>query len=335
MGAIFSSCDSEPVATGSDELQFGVSEVTRASATDASNITVSPFIVFGDMHPTSSPSFLTSILDGTVVSHVDGSWVYSGTQYWFPDHEHSFVAVHPASVITGGNYQYSDSRLSFSYDYPQDFRQAADILVATHRRIYEEKPKKKTYPVSFRFHHLLSRIQPEVKILDPSILKCQVVITGITFKDYSSSATYNVTPAPLVGNSIQTDDGGSDQGWVITGTSDLKFSFPEEGPGLLNKVIPDNAFHKILADDDALLLLPKSTPTVMEMTYKVYEPSESNPDVYNLIDEQTVSQTIPTGFQAGMSYTLSLTMIRGQIQFKVEIREWGAGSTTDATVPRK
>ncbi len=316
-------------------MTFAVGDVSRASTTDASTITKSPFAVFGDMHPEDG-SLLTVTHDGTLVSYTDGAWSYSGTQYWFPKHEHSFVAVHPASVITGpGTYQYNNSQLSFTYNYPSDFRQAADILLATHRRWYDLNSSYKAFPVFFRFHHLLSRIRFQVTVKDSGVEQCYLVITGITFKDITTSATYTVSPAPIPANSTQTDDGGSDEGWTFTGTSDLNISFPEEGSDLLNKVPGDSQPHMILADNDPLLVLPTTTPTSLEITYKMYVPSTQNPGDYDLKEERTVIQTVPIGFAPGKNYLLSLSMVRGIILFNVSVTEWEEGTTTDTSVPRK
>ncbi len=327
--ALCPSCSSEPEPASSAAMEFAVGDVSRASLTDASNIAEASFAVFGDMHLTSS-SLLTVTHNGTIVTYAGGSWNYSDTQYWMPQHEHSFVAIHPASDLAGADdITYTDSRLSFTYTSPEDVRQANDLLAATHRRVYNLNTDRSVFPVQFRFHHILSRLEPVVTVKDPDGDKCYLVITDILLKDITTSATYTISPAPLADNSEMTDD-GSDEGWSATASSDRRISFPETGENLLNRVPADAKPHHILAENEAILLLPKSTPTEIEISYKKYDSSTND-----VIDEQTVRQTIPVGWKAGKSYVLSLTMTRGMVQFSIEVAEWTDGDTTGATVPRK
>lgn len=325
------SCQSEPAPNGSEEIHFAVGDVSRATSTDISTMTEAPFAVFSDMY---SPTFssLTVIHDCTPVNYVKGSWQYTGTQYWFPQHEHSFVAVHPASVVAAaGNPQYNNSRLSFSYTYPQDYRSATDILVSTYRRYYDENPDRKVLPVSFRFHHILSQLEPVVTLTDPSHEPETVVITRMVFKNVNTSGNYTVAPASLLANRTQTDD-SADEGWSFTekDRGDVTITFAETGSNLPNRVTPDETPHPILADNDHLMLLPvaKGNPVELVITYKHYSGSEDP-------EETTVKETFTQGWEAGKRYVLSLSMIRGAMQFSIEMKDWEDTEPIDTQVPRR
>ncbi|MDE6008231.1 MAG: hypothetical protein K2G90_03385, partial [Muribaculaceae bacterium] len=123
-------------------MKFDISAVSRSAVTTAGNITRSPFALFGDRIPTAFagiPSAEKSIIYfNTPVSFSNSAWTTPEPQFWYDKHEHSFVAIHPASVISASdaNIQYLNNQLSFSYTLPSDHTQISDIMVATHRRRY-------------------------------------------------------------------------------------------------------------------------------------------------------------------------------------------------------
>lgn len=76
-------------------MVFSVGPESRASAAD--NLKLSPFSVFADrkFSAIEEPMIIMSKLPVTY-NQTAALWEYEGaTQYWFPRHEHSFVAVYP------------------------------------------------------------------------------------------------------------------------------------------------------------------------------------------------------------------------------------------------
>ena len=205
VGIALASCSSteESDAVVSCEVSFDVGSITRASLTTSSNITAKPFAVYGDMlhrDLIAKNSRRTIVFNGAQVSHNGTNWVYTNSdkQYWFPYHEHSFVAIHPASVLSqsDANTNYAKSQLSFTYTLPANPDDATDILMATHRRYYSTLEEETSGIVSFRFAHMLSLINIElafddnVRSNDYYILMHNSELSGVKTK-----AEINIIPA--------------------------------------------------------------------------------------------------------------------------------------------
>lgn len=322
--ALCASCgsDSDPVMAGTDEMVFTIGNVSRTSVTDQSNITQSPFAVYGDMilKENSKSHPLSIILNGTTVTYSDGAWNYPSTQYWMPKHEHSFVAVHPAGATALSDLQYQNSQLTFTYNQPSNYQEASDLLTATHRRYYDGG---KTNDVRFRFSHILSRFGVEVTYTDPSISQdAKLIIKSITFKDIPAEATYNIAPAPLLGSNNQHDD--YTDGWDITKKGDLEIIFSDDEAIAIPN---DNKEHKIFSDNEPVLLLPNQDLEIQSQIILSYMISDED-------RVENASLPLPKWEQA-KSYTLSLKLIKGKINFSFTVADWATGDNTDTTVPRR
>ena len=164
------SSDSPDIAPGENhqEMKFVTTEVARAF-TSGINYAGSRFALFGDMkYSTYGPSV---IFHNKEVEYNGIAWTYEGTQYWHPEHEHSFVAVYPSKALKdAGDPQYEASMLSFTYTIPTaddktiDKEGVLDLLVATHRRQYSNGDSN---PVSLR--------QSLIHISDPTRLRRKAI----------------------------------------------------------------------------------------------------------------------------------------------------------------
>ncbi len=330
-------CESQrpEIHTPYGAMEFEVAELSRASVTTSQNITASPFAVYGDMTFNANQS-RTVIFNGSEVSFsgTANKWQYSDTQYWFPNHEHSFVAVHPypdaanAPCLSDIRYN-SDSQLKFKYTYPTgNYKDAADVLAATHRRSYSGSGN--VPPVRFSFAHILSNINIQVIYYNPSFDAVPLTVRGISFRNIPVEACYSVAPAKLSGNAMTYDyvtDPESYEGWTITKRGDLDIKFPDTGDDS-RLIPPDYAPHQLFSGSDALLLLPNpETPTEMTISYTNYTGSERH--------DNTDTLSIPISWRPGYNYTLSFSVIHDKLLFSYEVEEWKFEEPTTTTVPRK
>lgn len=203
-----------PEVSEGAELSFAVSDVSRA----AEEFPYKSFAVYGDMKfPVDGNTAPTVTFNKTLVEYKDNSWTYVGTQYWFPSHEHSFVAITPVSVLdaAGAAPGYSNSGLTFTYTLPTtggflNKDGATDILAATHRRLYNKvyvpDPNNIPDPVILKFQHILSRVNISLTLEDEAVKKTEFVrIHKIEWSGIRTKATFNILPASRQSNT-QTDD---------------------------------------------------------------------------------------------------------------------------------
>ena len=255
---------------------------SRANITTNTSIKNTPFVVYGDMVPTASASTATPtvIFPGTPVtfSTADNAWQYDTPQYWFPNHTHSFVALHPATVVPD-EASYSNNTLSFSYtlpayseENPTAYRSTPDILVATHRRNYTPGDTP-TGAVTFNFAHILSRINftAEVKTDQTST----IFIDSFSIHNVHTSATYSITPAPILGSDSQTDD-------YVDGTWTDHNTIPDVGTQLLRfptvtsvNIEPANSRQFFRVDNNPLFIIPQEVPDDIEVRITYH--AENNP----------------------------------------------------------
>lgn len=306
------------------ELSFDVSNLTRASVTTSFD----KFAVYGDMKfPVNDNTVPTVIFNKTEVEYKNGSWSYDGTQYWFPKHEHSFVAVSPLSVLeTDNNPRYSDSQFSFTYSIPTtdggsevNKQELADIIAAAHRRIYDETVSPAA-TVKLKFFHIMSRINFLVKC-DGAADK--ITITEIEFEGINKTGTFTIIPASLLSDSGQTDD----YNLYLTG-----FDKGTLTAGIDVDVANDNEAHSIFPDDNALFMVPQpeNKGIIMKITYKY--------DTGTATEEQTLTaQEAIGGWESGKLYLYSLTVDTAskEISMTVSVKEWEHGADNDVCVPRK
>ncbi len=325
---LLAACDKQEPVIQQDHcaMQFDVAGITRAVSTSSQTITDSPFVVYGDMTFLENRS-RTVVFNGTEVSYDGSQWVYADTQYWFPNHEHSFVAVHPASSACLSDFRYSsDSNLQFTYTYPVgNYKDATDVLVNTHRRRYTAGTPE---PVCFTFNHILSNINIQFKYYDPDKGAVPMTLHSIVFKNIPVTADYGITPAPLAIGNMTSDyvkNPDSFDGWLIKERGDVTITFNGDN---VKSIAPDGKPVKLFSDSDALFLIPNpESPTRMVISYTINEDGTWF--------DKTETAVIPAKWEAGTNYTLSLSINRNEFKVSIEVSDWEDGDTTVPTVPRK
>ena len=282
LAGLTSSCsadDSEPLCAGSEELVFVTAEPSRAAVSTTANLTAKPFAVYGDVSPAADESHITQLMNGRQATYTSGKWTYGNTIYWFPNHIHSFVALHPIEAInskrTVADVKYSDGQLSFNYTHPADYKNASDLLIATHRRRYDQEPGKNVEPVSFKFEHILSVLDIQIKYYEElaySNGNNRIEITEIVLDGINVSGSYNVCPDNLTANNAR---GGTDahavSGWSNLTSGSRKFQ--GTAVGHINGVYEAtyNKFNAVFGNNDAIMVLPKAPGDVtLSMTFKLW-----------------------------------------------------------------
>lgn len=321
--------EQEPKTQGqSSAMEFDVAGLTRAQSTTAQTITQSPFAIFGDMAFLGSGSPLV-IFYGSDVTYDGSGWKYTDTQYWFPDHDHSFVAVHPARSESLSDFIYYENTLKFTYTYPlANYKEATDVLIATHRRNYtDDNPT----PVHFTFSHILSHFNIQVAYTNPNVDAIPLTVNEITFKYIPVEASYSVTPAKVSENSDMTYDYVNDPqsyyGWTTKRVDNLTIKFPTTGSDV-RTVAPDGNPQQLFSATDALMLLPNPNPsTDLVVSYTTYDDNGAHPSTERL--------SIPQSWRPGLSYTLLISFTNGKVEFRFEVAEWKATDPINTTVPRK
>ncbi len=328
---IFSCTSDEPDAPHSAvEILFDTALNSRATATQSNTLTSRSFALFGDMiynnligKQDSRPVILYNNTE--VKFSTTTSWQPSGDrQYWFPVHTHTFVALHPYGNSFVSDYNYLNSRLSFTYTQPQNYQDASDMLVAVHRRNYVEGP---TDAVHFRFDHILSNINIRVSYYNPNNGVRPLSVDHITFKNIPASATYSIAPAALAGNSSTYDYADNlslFEGLTINSRDDLKIEFSGDEA---RNIPPDNKPCELFSGDDALLLIPNpETSTEMTVSYTTYPGGKPH--------DESETLTIPVSLLPGRTYTLLLSVRDDKLKFSFDVAEWKVGGTTNTIVPR-
>ncbi len=315
------------------ELSFTTCGASRASVMSDINTKGARFAVCGDMieaGPGNSDRKRIVIFSNTEVEYDGSKWSYGETRYWFPGHEYSFVAIHPATLISGdgGDSQYSNSTLSFRYRIPTSDgelikrEELADIIAATHRRKYNDNGNLSTTPVRLNFFHTMSRIN---FLLNYEGQADKVTITKIELEGVAKTATFALVPAPLSAGGIQTDDyslswnGISDRGTLITD---------------INADVSNGETQQLCPDNDALFMIPQpdNNGIIMRISY-IYGCGDDP-------EEQTLTAQTPIGgWEAGKiySYSIALNIVEEDVNmnFNVNVTDWKEGASTDISVPRK
>lgn len=331
MGIVLVSCASteESDTIASCEVSFDVRSITRASLTTSSNITAKPFAVYGDMiHQdlVANNTKRSVVFNGAQVRHNGTNWEYAvgETQYWFPDHEHSFVALHPGTSFDGLDaLKYENSKLSFTYTLPENPDDATDILMATHRRQYTSREKEPSGTVSFRFAHMTSLVNLAITMNDETHTKKPdeyIEITNIKILGFKNKTTYSIAPASVTSGS-QTDDRTDE---LVNDESSVADYVIDLSNNPL-KIYYNKTAVKLFGDN-GLIMLPQSSPGYisMEITYK---------DIY----EGTIlelSAKLSPDWKMGKSYLYSSTITVDKVGVKwdtskmAEISNWTTTATT-------
>lgn len=315
VACLMSSCnsdmlDSEDVDMGT-ELSFDIKDLSRASVTREFN----QFAVYGDTKFKDYDP--TVVFDKTIVRYQNNKWSYDGTQYWFPKHLYSFVAIYPDAATGMTEPVYLNSQLSFTYTLPDDYKSAADLMVATHRRFYDTSSS--TSSVKLSFGHILSRINFLLKNDGAADI---VRVTKIELEGVNRTGSFSITPASLSSGSQQTDDyvfpqpGISDSGTI---TANIMVDVPE------TKQQP------LFPDDDALFLIPQpdNNGVIMHITYTMIEGDTDN-------GQLTLTASAPIGgWEPGKIYTYSMTVaeLTREISLTVSVKPWQTPKPTDVQVP--
>lgn len=298
------------------ELIFDVADQSRALATNVLSFNGSKFAIYGNMRFMDNDPIV--IFNKTPVTYNNGKWRYGEVQYWFPKHNHSFIAVHPADAGIS-DAKYSDSRLTFTYTLPDDFQSAQDLLVATHRRMYEEDTQSEAAPVTLKFWHILSRVNFNVKDEGAADL---VRVNKIVLEGINKRGTFSIIPAPVASGSKQTDD--YVYSWSnISKRGDLTANIQVE--------IPENDERPLFPDNNALLMIPQpdNNDVIMYITYTLID-AGSNDETLTLTAQAPIG-----GWEPGKeyNYTIAISEITKEISVTVNVKNWQTPNPFNITVP--
>lgn len=254
---LVSSCNSDTIddisLTKGSELSFNVSNVSNLSRSSVT-ASINEFDVYGDIKSMAGESSSPIILfDKKKVEFINDSWCYEGTQYWIPNYEHSFVAIHPETIFeTDNTPRYLNSQLSFEYSIPASGN-VADILAATHRRLYVNNGSDETFDnrIIFTFSHLLSLINIAPAFDDSSMSnEAYILFHKLELSGISTKAQFDILPASRLSGS-STYDMEVDINGQEYGNYTIEFPMPVK--------VENNAKNVSLFDDnDAIIMLPQT-----------------------------------------------------------------------------
>ena len=306
---LLASCSAEDpaVSESGPAMEFAAGTESRAD-----NPSFSRFNVFADMKlvPTQTPLI---VMENIPVSYnqATATWAYDGKYYWFPDYEHSFVAVTPESVLSADNStKYANSQLSFTYTLPSDAKKATDILAATHRRMYKAGAAD---PVLLRFGHIMSQINLAATFDDNLLSKDDYLkFLKLELSGFKTKATFNITPAPILTGARTDDSQYVVNGHEGDGKLTVEFANPE-------KVLNDKKSVRLFNNTDAIIMLPYSFEADSDAKIVLsYSLNDDNSSIKQL--------TIPLmnqKWELGMSYTYRFTIEhRGPRFHETTITDW-------------
>ena len=331
-----SSDDSEPSYAGAEELVFVTAKQTRAAVTTTANLTAKPFAIYGDISLANGERDLSVLMNGNQATYTSGKWNYGTTLYWFPNHIHSFVALHPIEAInstrTVTNVEYSDGGLSLNYTHPDNYKNASDLLVATHRRQYVHELGKRAEPVSFTFEHILSVLDIQIKYFEElaySNGNNRIEVTEIVLDGINVSGSYNVCPDDL----NETNASSGTDAHNISGWSNLtsgKRSFQGTADVHINGCYDSqyDVFKPVFKNNDAFIVLPKASGDVkLTMTFRLFVNGTYAAD-------HTLSTVLENAeWGAGQKITYRLQVKVGEIlQGGCTIEDWNSISGLTETI---
>lgn len=313
-GLLLVSCSSDEPVMSDCEMKFDISSVSRSAVTTASNITEKPFAIFGDVTPSQNDgdnSTPTIIYNNTPVTYVNSAWTTPGTRYWYQYHEHSFVAIHPASVLStaDADIKYTNSQLSFTYTVPSDYRQASDILFATHRRKYTFGATSAVY---LRFCHIMSLINIS-PALDNNIMGRDDYIRfhKLELSGFKTKATFRGTPGSL----YDTDQ---------TYNAMLEVHAQDtEGNMIIELTEPvtvknDRTHVSLFGDNDAVIMVPQMFLPSADARIIFYYTVNNDPAVKEISLPMT-NQVLESGKSYNFRFTINQS---GPLFEATEITDW-------------
>ncbi|MDE6283636.1 MAG: fimbrillin family protein [Muribaculaceae bacterium] len=322
---LMTSCTSdttaEPDAGAEVEVTFVTADPSRAVALSGINTEGSTFAIYGDMKFMNSDRPV-NVFGGNAVTYRSGKWTYEDTQYWFPQHEHSFIAMHPAGATGLSETEYSNSQLSFTYTLPDNFEDARDLLVATHRRMYSGMSSSAN-PVMLRFWHIMSRINFMMNCYEPA----DKISVSIELQGVNKTGTFSIIPAPLSSGGEQTND------YIFSWTDLLNNGTFSIDVTDIDTNEEGEAGTSLFPDNNALFMIPQpdNKDIIMKITCTLYDADAEPVDQFG-------SEMPIAGWKAGKMYTYSLTVqpsIKDIYIDHVNVKEWKSGSDNNIDVPRK
>ena len=287
---VIGSCSSEsPDGQSEDtqEVEFTTGSGSRSAVTTTSNLTGKAFAVYGDMKPIDATADASSTIvfnkEQVAFQSNSKSWKYGRSIYWFPSHQHSFVALHPFEAIgttvagktTVTNVRYQDGTLSFSYTHPDDYKNASDVLVATHRRDYVPELGKKADPVNFTFEHTMAVLDIVAKYTEPLVYGNQnnrIEIQEVILENINVSGNYSIRPDDLTEGKDRTSTHDTTGKWTDLKSGSRSFKGTSYN-GLVNTenrtdVIP---YRRLYSNSDEFIVLPKEKGDVkMTVRFDLY-----------------------------------------------------------------
>jgi len=228
------------------------------------------------------------VFDAEKVTNGGGNlWSYDGTQYWIAGKTYDFYAVYPTDV----NAQVSrNGTITIKdFDASQTGADAVDLMTASATGMNGDSPQM----VGLRFGHLLSRVNIMVQAEGSDAQISQARLSGIkTTGDYDSS--------------------NSSASWILDGTMS-SFDLPSGGNYTATSV-PSN----LLGD----MLVPPQPVSgfILSVDYSFAGTSAATKEI-------TLPADVVSQWEAGQSYTYTLTLSSNYISFGIPVvNEWREAS---------
>lgn len=246
------------------------------------------FSVWGWYADDAAGTNFRQVFDAEKVTNGGGNlWSYDGTQYWIAGKTYDFYAVYPTDV----NAQVSQKGTITieNFDASQTGADAVDLMTASATGMNGDSPQM----VGLRFGHLLSRVNIMVQAEGSDAQISQARLSGIkTTGDYDSS--------------------NSSASWILDGTTS-SFDLPSGGNYTATSV-PSN----LLGD---MLVPPQPVRGfILSVAYSFAGTSAATKEI-------TLPADVVSQWEAGQSYTYTLTLSSNYISFGIPVvNEWGEAS---------
>lgn len=246
------------------------------------------FSVWGWYADDAAGTNFRQVFDAEKVTNGGGnSWSYDGTQYWIAGKTYDFYAVYPTTVTATVS---SDGTITIeNFDASQTGADAVDLMTASATGMNGDSPQM----VGLRFGHLLSRVNIMVQAEGSDAQISQARLSGIKTKgDYDSS--------------------NSSASWILDGTTS-SFDLPSGGNYTATSV-PSN----LLGD---MLVPPQPVRGfILSVAYSFAGTSAATKEI-------TLPADVVSQWEAGQSYTYTLTLSSNYISFDIPVvNEWGEAS---------
>lgn len=182
-----SACTNELSENPTDDaraITFAPLAETRAAVDGTELPSNSSFKVWGGYD-----NNVNNVFNGVTVTESNGSWSYSGTQYWLPGKKYNFYGVYPNNLK---NAQVTNDGITInSFDCSATGDAAIDLMTATITR-NGNNPE----PIVMPFTHLLSKVNIMATIEGGNATVTNITFSGMTIVgNYSSTNgwSYSIT----------------------------------------------------------------------------------------------------------------------------------------------